>query len=420
MHDKAIKLNDIIKLSSELNTVQDLDILLDRILTEARKILNADAGSIQIKEGDELIFTSHVQTASLERKLKPGEKLIYTTFRTMINRSSISGYAALTGEIINIPDAYSIPSDAPYEFDPTNDRKSGYRTKSMLTIPLKNNRNEVLGIMQIINSLSPDGNKNDFDECAEFCGTFDAADEMIALHFANMASIILQRAQMTRALILRMINMAELRDPKETGAHVNRVASYAVEIYERWADIKRIPRDEVFRKKDILRMAAMLHDVGKVAVSDLILKKPAKFTPEEFEIMKTHCAQGARLFRLRQSEFDEMAAVVALTHHENWDGTGYPGRVDVETGEALEKDASGKPAPLRGEEIPIFGRIVALADVFDALSSKRVYKEAWDHESVLKEIRAMSGKKFDPELVEIFFGNLEIIRNIMQRYPDSE
>ena len=232
MHDKSIKLNDIIKLSTELNTVQDLDILLDRILTEARKILNADAGSIQIKEGDELVFTSHVQTASLERKLKPGEKLIYTTFRTKINRSSISGYAALTGEIINIQDAYTIPSGTPYKFDPTNDKKSGYRTRSMLTIPLKNNRAEVLGVMQIINSLNPDSDNRCMDDKGDFCGVFDSADEMIALHFANIASMILQRAQMTRALILRMINMAELRDPKETGAHVNRVASYAVEIYE--------------------------------------------------------------------------------------------------------------------------------------------------------------------------------------------
>jgi len=420
MRDKTVKLNDIIKLSTELNTVQDLDILLDRILTEARRILNADAGSIQIKEGDELIFTSHVQTESLERKLKPGEKLIYTTFRTKINRSSISGYAALTGEIINIRDAYNLPADAPYRFDPTNDRKSGYRTKSMLTIPLKNNLNAVLGVMQIINSLNPDENKDCFDETSGFCGSFDTADEMIALHFANMASIILQRAQMTRALILRMINMAELRDPKETGAHVNRVASYAVELYERWAYQKQIPRDEVFRKKDILRMAAMLHDVGKVAVSDLILKKPSKFTPEEYEIMKSHSVLGARLFRLRQSEFDEMAAEVALTHHENWDGTGYPGKIDVETGAPIEKRPDGTAVPLKGEEIPIFGRIVALADVFDALSSKRVYKEAWDHVTVLNEIRFMSGKKFDPDLVDIFFDCIDVIRNIMERYPDAE
>ncbi len=418
MHDDRHTLDDIIRLSSELNTVQDLDILLDRILTEARHILNADAASIQIKEGDELVFT-HVQTESIQRKLPPGQKLIYNTFHFPITRNSLSGYAALTGEILNTPDAYEIPADAPYRFNPTSDKKSGYRTKSILTIPLKNNRNEILGVMQIINSLNP-GPKG---ECAEnecFTGSFDAHDEMIGLHFASIASMILQRAQMTRALILRMISMAELRDPKETGPHVNRVASYAVEIYESWAKRRGLPGEEIDRKKDALRMAAMLHDVGKVAISDLILKKPARFTPEEFEIMKSHTFQGARLFTQRQSEFDEMAAEVALTHHENWDGTGYPGRIDAATGAPLEKDGKGRAVPLRGEEIPIFGRIVALADVFDALSSKRVYKEAWDEGAVLDEIRKMSGKKFDPELVEIFFDSLDVIRNIESRYPDRE
>jgi HD-GYP domain-containing protein (c-di-GMP phosphodiesterase class II) len=419
MREEEHKFDDIIRLSSELNTVQDLDILLDKILTEARRILNADAGSIQIREGDELVF-SHVQTESLQKKLPPGQKLIYTTFRTKISKSSISGYVALTGEILNIHDAYKIPKDAHYRFDPTNDKKSDYKTKSMLTVPLKNNRNEILGVMQIINSKNPDQDGVAFDGDRCFCGIFEKHDEMIALHFASIASMILQRAQMTRALILRMINMAELRDPKETGPHVNRVASYAVELYERWAARKKIVREEIDRKKDILRMAAMLHDVGKVAVSDLILKKPARFTPEEFEIMKTHSFQGARLFKLRQSEFDEMSAQVALTHHENWDGTGYPGRIDVDTGEPLEKDSSGKAVPLKGEEIPIFGRIVSLADVFDALSSKRVYKDAWEPESVLKEIKEMSGKKFDPELVDIFFESLDVIRNIAVRYQEVD
>lgn len=414
----SAKLDEIIRLSSELNTVQDLDILFDKILTEARQILNADAASIQIKEEDVLVF-SHVQTESLQNKLPPGQKLIYTTFRTKIDRSSLSGYAALTGEILNTPDAYNLPPDAPYKFNSTNDKKSGYLTKAMLTIPLINNRREVLGVMQIINSLNPDSDGRKKDEAGWCGGAFDPSDELIALHFANITSMILQRAQMTRALILRMISMAELRDPKETGAHVNRVASYAVEIYEKWAAVMNIPKEECEQKKDVLRMAAMLHDVGKVAISDLILKKPASFTPEEFAIMKTHTWQGSRLFKFRQSELDEMSAVVSLTHHENWDGTGYPGHIDVETGTPIDPDSSGNAIPMKGEEIPIFGRIVALADVFDALSSKRVYKEAWDQDSVLKEIRIMSGKKFDPDLVEIFFDSLDIMRNIAARYPDT-
>ena len=164
-------------------------------------------------------------------------------------------------------------------------------------------------------------------------------------------------------------------------------------------------------------MAAMLHDVGKVGISDLILKKPAKLTPEEYEIMKSHTVIGARLFERMHSEFDEMAAVVALNHHENWDGSGYPGYIDVTTGEPLETDGvqSGK----KGDEIPIYGRIVALADVYDALSSKRVYKEAWSQDDVLNEIKKDSGTKFDPELIDIFLNNYNYFRSIAARYPED-
>jgi len=408
--DNNQQLDEIIQLSEELNTIQDLDVLLEKILFEARTFLNADAGSIQIKENDELVF-SHVQTDSIQRKLPPGQKLIYTTFRTKINKNSISGYVAITGEILNIHDAYSIPPEAPYKFDSTNDKKSGFLTRSILTIPLKNNRKEILGVMQIVNALRPDPDSDDKNLCTDM-GCFSRQDEHLAIHFANSASMILQRAQMTRDLILRMINMAELRDPKETGPHVNRVAALSIEIYETWAERKNIPKAEIDHNMDIFRMAAMLHDVGKVGISDLILKKPGKLTPEEFDIMKGHTYIGAKLFKHMHSAFDEMASIVAISHHENWDGSGYPGHMDMSTGDG---DRKGK----KGEEIPIYGRIVALADVYDALSSKRVYKEAWSEEDVLNELSKDSGKKFDPELIEIFFENYDYFRSISKRYPEE-
>lgn len=413
-HDQ--QLNEIIQLNEELNTIQDMDILLERVLFEARTFLNSDAGSIQIKDNDELVF-SHVQTDSIQRKLPPGQKLMYTSFKTKINKNSISGYVAITGEILNIPDAYNIPPEAPYKFDPTNDKKTGFKTKSLLSIPLKNNRQEILGVMQIINPNSPEEKCDNDRENTGCIRTFDSRDEFLALHFANSASLILHRAQMTRDLILRMISMAELRDPKETGPHVNRVAALSIEIYERWAVTKGVPSAEMEHNKDIFRMAAMLHDVGKVGISDLILKKPAKLTPEEYEIMKSHTVIGARLFERMHSEFDEMAAVVALNHHENWDGSGYPGYIDVTTGEPLETE--GKPSGKKGEEIPIYGRIVALADVYDALSSKRVYKEAWSQDDVLNEIKKDSGTKFDPELIDIFLNNYNYFRSIAARYPED-
>ncbi len=409
MKSEIERLREIIRLGSELVNIQDLDILLQRILTETRRFVNADAGSIYMREGDHLIF-SYVQNDTQQRDLPPGQKLIYTTFKVPINTKSIAGYVASTGRILNIPDVYAIPASAPYHYDSSYDEISKYRTTSMLTIPLKSSIGEIVGVLQIINAL--DGNGR--------AVPIDADYEPFALHFAGIAAMILQRAQMTRALLLRMISMAELRDPKETGAHVNRVASYAVEIYERWAVKHGIPREEIDRNSDILRMAAMLHDVGKVAISDLILKKPGGFNEDEYSIMKRHTYLGAQLFGEKQSDFDEIAAVVALTHHENWDGTGYPGRVNIKTGEALETNDKGDPRPLRGEEIPLYGRIVALADVFDALSSRRVYKEAWGEEEVLNEIRTLTGTKFDPEIVEAFFDVLDFIKTIRKRYPDAD
>ncbi len=402
------KFNEIIRLGSQLNEIQDLDILLELIILDARKVVNADAGSIYIKEGDQLIF-SHSQNDTLQKNLAPGQKLIYTTFKVSIDTNSISGFVASTGRILNIPDVYDLPPESPYRFDANYDRITEYKTTSMLTVPLKTNRGEIVGVLQIINAKDKHG----------AVIPFRGKDEPFILHFAGLVSLVLQRAQMTRALLLRMISMAELRDPKETGAHVNRVATYAVEIYERWALRRNFERTEIDRNRDVLRMAAMLHDVGKVAISDLILKKPARFTEEEYEIMKGHTYLGARLFKEKQSEFDDIAAVVVRTHHENWDGSGYPGYIDVETGRTVRADASGAPLGMKGEEIPIFGRVVALADVYDALSSKRVYKDAWNDADVLAEIKKQSGNKFDPELVDIFFDCLDFIRSIRQRYPDA-
>jgi HD-GYP domain-containing protein (c-di-GMP phosphodiesterase class II) len=242
------------------------------------------------------------------------------------------------------------------------------------------------------------------------------------LHFAGIAAVALERAQMTRAMILRMIRMAEMRDPRETGAHANRVAGFALAIYETWARHRNIRQKQIDRTRDVLRMGAMLHDVGKVATSDLILKKPSQLSDEEFEIMKQHTIQGARLFSNLQSDYDEAAAIIALNHHEKWDGTGYPGHVDSVTGrpEPGHKSKDGGPLPgKKGEEIPILGRIVAIADVYDALSSKRSYKEQWDEARSIEMISRGSGTHFDPELVEIFLNQLPSIRAIQTRYIDK-
>jgi HD-GYP domain-containing protein (c-di-GMP phosphodiesterase class II) len=193
-----------------------------------------------------------------------------------------------------------------------------------------------------------------------------------------------------------------------------------VEIYDCWAYHRKVPDREREQFRDTLRIAAMLHDVGKVAISDIILKKPGRFTPEEYLVMQHHTIYGAALFDDLQSPMDLIAREIALTHHENWDGTGYPGWIDPVSREPIKTDAEGKPLGRNREEIPLAGRIVAIADVFDALCSKRVYKEPWTEDQVVAEIRHLSGTKFDPELVDVFFEILPNIKQIQSLYPEHE
>lgn len=405
MSRDAEKLRNIISLDSELNKVQDEDILLERILLEARRVVGADAGSIYAVQDDHLVI-NYAQNDTKQRELPPGQKLIYKVFTVPINTQTVSGYAAATGEPVNIADVYQIPESAPYGFDPSYDVISGYRSHSMLAVPLKTNTGEILGVIQVINKQDSQGN----------AVPFDRDDELLVMHFATNATVALQRAHMTRAILLRMIRMAELRDPKETGPHVNRVAGYSVEIYDAWANRAGIPQKEIERTRDNLRMAAMLHDVGKVAISDMILKKPGRFTPDEHDLMKLHTLFGAQLFIDKQSEFDELAQVVALNHHENWDGTGYPGHVDIHTGKPIDPLPDGTARGKKGDEIPLVGRIVSIADVYDALLSRRVYKSAWDETEALEELRRLKGSKFDPELIDIFFEILPSIQTINEKY----
>jgi response regulator RpfG family c-di-GMP phosphodiesterase len=212
---------------------------------------------------------------------------------------------------------------------------------------------------------------------------------------------------MTRTLVLRMMRLAEMRDPKETGAHVKRVSHVATRLYVAWAKRRGLSQELIYKQLDHLRLAAMLHDVGKVGIDDAILKKIGKLEPDERQIMETHAHIGAASLQGQKISLDDAIRDVTLYHHARWDGNGYPSHEQiVKTLEQLGEDTSNVPQP-KGEGIPLNARLVAIADVFDALMSRRSYKEAWTPEQVREEIGKCAGTHFDPELVELFVSDFD-------------
>jgi len=178
----------------------------------------------------------------------------------------------------------------------------------------------------------------------------------------------------------------------ETGRHVQRVAEYSQLLGRHYG----LSEEEV----KILGYASAVHDIGKLTVSDNILNKRGKLTKEEFEQIKQHTVHGYNMLRHSNRSLLKAAATIAYEHHEKYDGTGYP-------------------RGLKGEDIHIYGRIVALADVFDALGSDRVYKEAWDDERIFALLRKERGRHFDPKLVDIFFGHLDTFLAIRKRLREN-
>ena len=194
-----------------------------------------------------------------------------------------------------------------------------------------------------------------------------------------------------REVIYAMGEIGETRS-KETGNHVKRVALYSYEL----AKLYGLSEEE----SSTLQMASPMHDIGKVAIPDVILNAPRKLTAQEFETMKTHAKLGYTMLKNSNKPILKAAAIVANEHHEKYDGNGYP-HAKV------------------GEDIHIYGRITAIADVFDALGSKRVYKEAWDLEKILELFKDEKGKHFDPKLVKLFLNNLNIFLKIRDDYKDN-
>jgi len=292
----------------------------------------------------------------------------------------IAGKAAENDEVIIINDAYNDP-----RFDKTVDMQTGYRTRNMIAIPYHDPDGNVIGVFQSINKMTEDGKFTEEDVRRLM---------LAATYTGKELSTVLMQQEIERTqkeIIFTMAEAGEMRS-KETGYHVKRVAEYSY--------ILAIGCGMNEKEAELLKMASPMHDIGKVAIPDSILLKPGKLTDEEWDVMRSHALMGYNILKHSERKILKAAATVALTHHEKWNGKGYP-------------------YGLAGEDIHLFGRITAIADVFDALGSDRVYKKAWELDRILELFREESGQHFDPALVKVFFDNLDKFLEIRETYKDA-
>ena len=209
----------------------------------------------------------------------------------------------------------------------------------------------------------------------------------------HLSLVNVQKLELSHRDAIFMLGEAGHYNDEDTGLHIWRMSAYARLLAE------AIGWDK--SRAEVLELAAPMHDTGKIGIPDYILKAPRKLTSEEWSIMQSHCKIGHDILKLSKNPIFEMASEIALHHHERWDGSGYPNQ-------------------LVGKEIPESARIVAIADVFDALTSKRPYKEAWTIEETINEMKQSSGSHFDPELLDAFIEILPQILGIKNEWEQIE
>ena len=384
----AEEFEQLLNVGIALSSVHDLQKLLDLILLEARRLTQADAGTLYLVKGNRLIFrVSQCQSLS-ERLGEERMRQLYQFFEMPVSPESIAGYSALTRGVLNIPDVKRIPPEAPYHYNPSWDQKAEYDSRSMMTVPMLNRENEVVGILQLINAMS-NGRVIPFRR----------EHQRLASSLASQAAVAIENAELTEDLkqahldtIFRLGVAAEYRD-KETANHIKRMSHYCALLARGlgWSG----------EAVETILWSSLMHDVGKLGIPDSILQKPGRLTSEERKVMELHTNIGGSILKGAKAPVLLKSRIVALTHHEKFDGTGYP-------------------RGLKGEKIPLEGRITILADVFDALSSKRVYKEAMPEAEVLRILTEGRGTHFDPAILDVFLGKLEEVRTIKDRYSDRD
>lgn len=341
------RLEVILDITRRLMQVTDLDALLRIIVEATTQLLDADRATIFLVDADR---------AEVWSKVALGTDVGEIRFPLNVG---IAGRVASTGETVNIPDAYEDP-----RFNPEPDRRSGYRTRSLLTYAMKGHDGRVIGVFQAVNKAG---------------GPFTADDEETLSSLAASAAVAIENAQLVSeqrrlwtTLIETLAVTIDARD-QQTAGHSQRVTRYA----------EVIGREYGLGEQDLekLRAAALLHDYGKIAVRDGVLQKAGKLDDREFAYMRAHAEKtGEFLAHLEFPRDMREVPLIAAQHHERMDGTGYP-------------------RGLAGADILLGARIVAAADVFDALTSPRYYKPAYPLEKTLEIMDGMAGAHLDPAVM---------------------
>lgn len=361
--DQLLKV--ILRYVAKIADEKNLDRLLMLMADMGREMVLADRCALWLLDRDKNELWTKVAHGVSELRIPSNTGLV--------------GDAVQKEESIFIDDAYKDK-----RHNKEVDKKTGYRTKSILVIPFKNNEGEVMGAFQAINKMIP----------SQVFSQQDSEHLTLAASYAGKsieAAILLNEIEATqKEIIFSMGEIGEVRS-KETGNHVKRVAEYSYVLALKYG----MKQEEA----ELLKTASPMHDIGKVAVSDDILKKPGKLTDEEFKIMQSHSLIGYNLLKNSNRHILKAAATVAHEHHEKWNGKGYP-------------------QGLKGEEIHIYARITALADVFDALGSERVYKPAWEIDRIINMFKEERGEHFDARLVDIFLDNIDDLVKIRDAYRD--
>ncbi|WP_017756673.1 HD domain-containing phosphohydrolase [Calidifontibacillus oryziterrae] len=355
----------IFKYAAKISGEKDLDKLLMLMADMGRELIVSDRCTVWLYDQEK---------DTLWTKVAHGVDRI-----EMPSTSGLAGHTVHTGESIIIEDAYNDK-----RFNQNVDKQTGYRTKAMLVIPFRNHEEEIIGCYQAINKMTSIGIFSEQDlKNLEMAATYAGK---------SLESAFLQYEieETQKEIIYTMGEIGESRS-KETGNHVKRVAEYSRIL----ADGLGMKREET----ELIKMASPMHDIGKVAIPDDILKKPGKLTDEEFEIMKSHASIGYNLLKNSKRHILKAASIIANEHHEKWNGRGYP---------------NGK----KGEEIHIYGRITAIADVFDALASDRCYKKAWELDRILNLFKEERNEHFDGKLVDVFFDKLDELLKVRDTYKD--